>query len=87
MIDDNGTYTLPKSFKELKEELGNKYDKYMYDMNLELLKELQKYKSAWNRLKERNLLLRTPDMRLLTSEMEEQEKIFNLEGGKIKYVR
>lgn len=28
-----------KTFEELKEELGNNYDKFMYDMNLELLKQ------------------------------------------------
>ena len=38
------------------------------------------YKSAWNRLKERNLLLRTPNMRLLTHEMEELEQKYNLGG-------
>ena len=32
-----------KTFEELKEELGDRYDKLMYDMNLELLK--QKYKA------------------------------------------
>lgn len=28
-----------KTFEELKEELGHNYDKFMYDMNLELLKQ------------------------------------------------
>lgn len=28
-----------KGFEELKEELGDKYDKFMYDMNLELVKQ------------------------------------------------
>ena len=60
-----------KLIKENK-ELQEKLNKYNNQSN---------YKSAWNRLKKRNLLLRTPDMRLLTHEMEEQEKIFNL-GGK-----
>ena len=32
-----------KTFEELKEELGDRYDKLMFDMNLELLK--QKYKA------------------------------------------
>lgn len=31
-----------KSFEELKEELGDKYDRYMYDMNLELVKERER---------------------------------------------
>ena len=28
-----------KSFEELKEELGEEYDKIMYDMNLEIIKQ------------------------------------------------
>ena len=28
-----------KTFEELKEELGDKYDRFMYDMNLELVKQ------------------------------------------------
>lgn len=41
-----------KSYDQLKHELGDKYDKTMYDMNKELLIELEKYKSAFEELKE-----------------------------------
>lgn len=31
-----------KTYIELKEELGDKYDKYMYDINLDLMKKIDK---------------------------------------------
>lgn len=31
-----------KTFKQLKDELGDNYDKMMYDINLELLKKLDR---------------------------------------------
>lgn len=40
-----------KTFEELKEELKDKYDKFMYNMNLELVKELDQYKNNWEELK------------------------------------
>lgn len=39
-----------KSYDQLKHELGDKYDKTMYDMNQELLINLEKYKSAFEEL-------------------------------------
>jgi len=41
-----------RTFEEMKEMLGNKYDKYMYDMNLQLFKQLQSYKDKEERLRE-----------------------------------
>ena len=31
-----------KTYEELKDELGDKYDKYMYDINLDLMKKIDK---------------------------------------------
>ena len=59
----------------------------LHDCSLSLESaELLRYELAWNRLKERNLLLRTPDMRLLTHEMEKQEQIFNLRSHKERII-
>lgn len=33
-----------KTYEELKEELGDKYDKYMYEINLELMKKIDRIK-------------------------------------------
>lgn len=40
-----------KTFEELKEELKDDYDKFMYDMNLELVKKIDQYKNNWEELK------------------------------------
>ena len=47
-----------KTFKKKKKELGDKYDKFMYDMNLELVKqketqdkELERYKNIIDKIK------------------------------------
>ena len=53
ILEDNGKYMSPKSFEELKKELGDKYDRYMYNMNLELLKnkeDLDKIKKEITRI-------------------------------------
>ena len=40
-----------KTFEELKEELGDKYDKFMYDMNLELVTQKEKEQQELERYK------------------------------------
>lgn len=40
-----------KTLEELKEELGDKYDKFMYDMNLELVKQKEKEQQKLERYK------------------------------------
>lgn len=40
-----------KTFEELKEELKDDYDSFMYDMNLELVKKIDQYKNNWEELK------------------------------------
>lgn len=40
-----------KTFEELKGELKDKYDKFMYNMNLELVKKLNQHKNNWEELK------------------------------------
>lgn len=35
-------YVKYKTFKELKEELGEKFEEYMYEANIELLKKINK---------------------------------------------
>lgn len=35
-----------KTFEELKEELGDKFEEYMYKSNIELLKQNKKYKEV-----------------------------------------
>jgi hypothetical protein len=41
-----------KTFEQLKEELGNNYDKLMYDMNLELINKLEKSNNKIEKIKE-----------------------------------
>ena len=40
-----------KTFEELKEELGDKFEEFMYKVNIELLEKVNQLEANWDELK------------------------------------
>ena len=56
------------------------FDKKIYCPLCYFKHEFNQYKSAWEELKNKNLILKTPNMKLLNLEMQELEQKYNLGG-------
>lgn len=61
-----------KTFEELKKELGDKFEEYMYKANIELLDKVNQLETNWNELKEY----------IRKTKIKEFEKVFGKGYGK-----